>query len=60
MKKKLYKTRKSKKLNIGQSIFATILLMCILIYGYISQNDISENSVNNQNDIFDLSTIQNI
>ncbi len=57
MKKKLYKTRKSKKLNIWQSIFATILLMCILIYGYISQNDISENSVNNQNDIFDLSTI---
>ena len=54
--------KKSKKLNIWQSIFAVAILICIPIYGYINQNATPGNSVNdyninNQNTIFDLSAI---
>ena len=54
--------RKNKKLNAWQYILALIILICISIYGYVNQNAKSSNSVddyseNNQNTIFDLSTI---
>ena len=54
--------RKNKKLNVWQYILALIILIYISIYGYVNQNAKSSNpvnnySVNNQNTIFDLSTI---
>ena len=54
--------RKNKKPNIWQCTFAVIIIICISIYGYINQNATHENLVsdynlNNQNTIFDLSTI---
>ncbi len=54
--------RKNKKLNTWQLILSITIIICVLIYGYINQNATYENSVynynlNNQNTIFDLSTI---
>ena len=54
--------KKSRKLNIWQSIFAVAILICVSIYGYINQNTTPSNSVNNypvnnQNTVFDLSAI---
>ena len=54
--------KKNQKINIWQSIFALVILICILIYGYINQNATQSNTVNdydinNQNTAFDLSTI---
>ncbi len=54
--------KKNQKLNIWQCIFAVVILICISIYGYINKNATPENLVNdynlnNQNTIFDLSTI---
>ena len=54
--------RKNKKLNICQYILAVTTLICISIYGYMNQGVSSENlqnkrNSNNQNTIFDLSTI---
>ncbi len=54
--------KQNQKINIWQSIFALVILICILIYGYINQNATQSNTVNdydinNQNTAFDLSTI---
>ena len=54
--------KRAQKLNIWQYVFTLTILICISIYGYISQNATPRNSVNdynanNQNTIFDLSTI---
>ena len=54
--------RKNKEINIWQFIISVVILICISIYGYISQNVTHSNSendynVNNQNAVFDLSTI---
>ena len=55
--------KKIQKLNTWQYVFALTILICISIYGYINQNVTPKNSVNNynannQNTLFDLSTIQ--
>ena len=54
--------RKNKKIDIWQGTFVVIILICISIYGYINQNYNTKNlesngAVNNQNIVFDLSTI---
>ncbi len=54
--------KKYQKLNIWQYILAVIILICVSIYGYINQKNEPTNlddnyAVNNQNIIFDLSTI---
>ncbi len=55
--------RKNKKLNIWQYMFAVVILICISIYGYINQDitqdslQVENNNLNNQNTVFDLSTI---
>ena len=54
--------KKIQKLNTWQYVFALTILICISIYGYINQNVTPKNSVNNynannQNTLFDLSTI---
>ena len=54
--------KKNQKINIWQSIFALVILICILIYGYINQNATQSNTendydINNQSTAFDLSTI---
>ena len=54
--------RKNKQLNILKYIVAATVMICFSVYGYINQNVISSNSlnnynVNNQNTIFELSTI---
>ena len=54
--------KQNQKINIWQSIFALVILICILIYGYINQNATQSNTendydINNQNTAFDLSTI---
>ena len=54
------KKGKSKKQNIWQFIASTIILLCIIVSGYISQNIESTNSTNEyetENLTFDLSTI---
>ena len=54
--------KKNKKLNIWQYIITVAILICISIYGYINQkatpsDSVEDYHVNNQNTIFDLSTI---
>ena len=54
--------KRVQRLNTWQYVFALTILICISIYGYISQNAIPKSSVNdyntnNQNTVFDLSTI---
>ena len=54
--------RKNKKQNIWQYTFAVIILICVALYGYINPNITPNNlvnvdSANNQNTVFDLSTI---
>ena len=54
--------RRNKNLNIWQFMLTIIVLVCILIYGYTSQDSEhakleDENNLNIQNVIFDLSTI---
>lgn len=54
------KKRKSKKQSIWQFIASAIILICIIVSGYISQNTESTNSTNEyetENITFDLSTI---
>ena len=54
--------KKIQKLNTWQYVFALTILICISIYGYINQNAIPKTvnnyNANNQNTLFDLSTIQ--
>ncbi len=53
--------KKIQKLNTWQYVFALTILICISIYGYINQNAIPKTvnnyNANNQNTLFDLSTI---
>ncbi len=54
--------KKYQKINIFQYTLAVIILICISIYGYINKNTTYENlannyNLNNQNIMFDLSTI---
>lgn len=58
------KRRKNKKQNIWKEIFGLVIIICIIVYGYINANIEStnetnniENTVQNENIIFDLSTI---
>lgn len=58
------KRRKNKKQNIWQEIIGLVIIICIIVYGYINTNIESpnetnniENTVQNENIIFDLSTI---
>ena len=58
------KRRKNKKQNIWKEIFGLVIIICIIVYGYINTNIEStnetnniENTVQNENIIFDLSTI---
>lgn len=58
------KRRKNKKQNIWQEIIGLVIIICIIVYGYINTNIESpnetnniENTVQNENILFDLSTI---
>lgn len=54
------KRRKNKKQSIWQEIIGLVIIICIIIFGYITKdNEINniENTTQNQNIIFDLSTI---
>ena len=54
--------KKNQKLNIWECIFTVVILIGISIYGYINQktaptNSVDDYNINNQNTVFDLSTI---